>query len=100
LIEKARVRGYEIHLTFVALDNPERCIARIRTRALRGGHSLPDADVRRRCERSLANLPKALRAVDIGKIYDNSGYKYRLVLTAQRGVVINQLESLPHWVQL
>jgi predicted ABC-type ATPase len=68
LIDSARARGYEIHLTFVALDSPERCIARIRTRALRGGHSVPDADVRRRYERSLANQPAALPMVDIAKI--------------------------------
>jgi predicted ABC-type ATPase len=45
LMDRASARGYEIHLTFVALDSPERCIARIRTRVLRGGHSIPDADV-------------------------------------------------------
>lgn len=99
LIHKARARGYEIHLTFVALDSPERCIARIRTRALRGGHSVPDADVRRRYERSLANLPTALRAADIAKVYDNSGDKHRLVLTVQSGVVINRSERLPSWAQ-
>jgi predicted ABC-type ATPase len=40
LIDRARSRGYEIHLIFVALDSPERCIARIRSRTMRGGTSL------------------------------------------------------------
>ena len=78
LIGRARSRGYEIHLTFVALDSPEQCIARIRTRALRGGHSIPDADVRRRYFRSVANLPEAVRAADVAKLYDNSGDEHRL----------------------
>ena len=99
LIDKARAQGYEIHLTFVALDSPERCIARIRTRVLRGGHSVPDADVRRRYDRSLENLPTALRMADIAKVYDNSGDKHRLVLTVQRGLVINRLAALPPWAQ-
>jgi predicted ABC-type ATPase len=99
LIREARAEGYEIHLTFVALDSPERCIARIRTRALRGGHSVPDADVRRRYERSLSNLPAALYMVDIAKVYDNSGDKHRLVLTVQSGVVIYRMATLPNWVR-
>ena len=98
-MDRARELGYEIHLIFVALDNPERCIARIRARSLRGGHFIPDADVRRRYKRSIANLPEALRAADIAKVYDNSGDKHRLVLTVQRGVVINRLAALPPWAQ-
>jgi predicted ABC-type ATPase len=100
LIDKARARGYEIHLIFVALDGPERCIARIRTRVLRGGHFIPDADVRGRYRRSVANLPEALRAADISKVYDNSGDEHRLVLTARRGVVIGRSRELPRWAQL
>jgi len=99
LMDRARALGYEIHLTFVALDSPERCIARIRTRALRGGHFIPDADVRRRYKRSIANLPEALRAADIAKVYDNSGDEHRLVLTVRSGVVISRSKELPDWAQ-
>jgi predicted ABC-type ATPase len=81
------------------IDSPERCIARIRTRVLRGGHAVPDIDVRRRYDRSLENLPTALRLVDIAKVYDNSGDKHRLVLTVQSGVVISRLAELPLWAQ-
>src|SRR5260370_23092858 len=55
LISKAKSRGYEIHLVLVWLDSPERCMARVRDRAAKGGHYIPDADVRRRYERGLAN---------------------------------------------
>ena len=98
-MDRARAFGYEIHLIFVALDSPERCIARIRARALRGGHFIPDADVRRRYKRSIANLPEALRAADIAKVYDNSGDEHRLVLTVRRGSVIGRSIELPLWVQ-
>jgi predicted ABC-type ATPase len=100
LMDKARARGYEIHLTFVALDSPERCVARIRNRALRGGHFIPDADVRRRYKRSIANLPEALRAADVALVYDNSGDEHRLVLTMRSGVVISRSKELPHWADL
>ena len=100
LIDKARARGYETHLIFVALDSAERCIARIRTRVLRGGHFIPDADVRRRYKRSIANLSEGLRAADIAKVYDNSGDEHRLVLTARNGVVISCAKEVPRWAQL
>jgi predicted ABC-type ATPase len=98
-MDRARTRGYEIHPTFVALDSPERCIARVRTRVLRGGHFIPDADVRRRYKRSIANLPEALRAADVAKVYDNSGDEHRLVLTVRRGVVISRSKELPGWAE-
>ncbi len=99
LIDKARSEGYETHLIFVALDSPERCIARIRTRVLRGGHFIPDADVRRRYKRSMAALPEALRAVDLAKVYDNSGDEHQLVLIVESGVVKSRSGELPRWLQ-
>jgi predicted ABC-type ATPase len=100
LIRKAKSRGYEIHLVFIGLDSPERCITRIRNRAARGGHFIPDADVRRRYARSAANAAQALRSADIAKFYDNSGDGARLVLVASAGIVVWQAEPLPEWVRL
>ena len=100
LIRKAKSRGYEIHLVFIGLDSPERCITRIRNRAARGGHFIPDADVRRRYARSVANAAQALRSADIAKSYDNSGDGPRLVLAANGGVVVWQAQPVPEWVGL
>jgi predicted ABC-type ATPase len=100
LIRKARSRGYEIHLVFIGLDSPERCITRIRNRAARGGHFIPDADVRRRYARSVANAAEALRLADIARFYDNSGDGARLVLVANAGIVVWQAEPVPEWVRL
>jgi predicted ABC-type ATPase len=100
LIRKAKSRGYEIHLVFIGLDSPERCITRIRNRAARGGHFIPDADVRRRYARSVANAAQALRSADVAKFYDNSGDCARLILVANAGIVVWQAESVPEWVKL
>jgi predicted ABC-type ATPase len=99
MIRDARRRGYEIRLIYVALNSPEKNIVRVRNRARLGGHFIPDADVRRRYERSMANPPKALRAVDLAEIYDNSGDRHRLVLVVRRGVVVERAADLPWWVQ-
>lgn len=101
LIRRAKSCGYEIHLVYVGLDSAETCIARIRVRVALGGHAVPDADVRRRYGRSLANYAKVLRLVDVGTVYDNSGDDgHRLILAARAGAIVWRAEQLPRWAEL
>ena len=100
LIREAKSRRYGIHLVVVGLDSPERCITRIRNRAALGGHFIPDADVRRRYARSVANAAQALRLADIANFYDNSGDCPRLILAANAGKVVWQAEPTPKWIRL
>lgn len=85
LMRNAKSRGYTIHLVFIGLDSPERCITRIRNRVAHGGHFIPDADVRRRFFRCVSNSAQALQLADIAKFYDNSGDRARLILVAHSG---------------
>ncbi len=85
---------------FIAMDSPERCIARIGYRAERGGHFVPDADVRRRYSRSVANAANAVLLADFVRFYDNSGDGPRLVLVAVAGQVMWQADVVPEWVKL
>ena len=98
LVHEAKSRGYEVRLMFIGLDTPERCVNRIRNRVAKGGHFVPDADVRRRFARSVANAVQALRSVDYAEFYDNSGGSHRLVLIAKAGVVVWQEHPLPGWL--
>lgn len=100
LLRQAKSRGYHIHLLFIALDSPEGNVTRVRNRAARGGHFVPDADVRRRYARSIANAVQALQSADTAEFYDNSGEVARLVLIAKAGVVVWQADPLPDWVRL
>jgi len=56
LLESFREAGYDITVVLVFVDSPEVCIARIRARVARGGHFVPEDDVRRRFSRSLRNF--------------------------------------------
>ena len=56
LIEKAKQLGYSVEIIYVFLDSPEMCIARIAVRVAKGGHDIPDDDVRRRYFRSKRNF--------------------------------------------
>ena len=78
-IRTAKQQGFVINLIYIALDTPERNIDRVTERVARGGHDVPDEDVRRRYERSLANAPEAIRLADFANVFDNSGIDdYRL----------------------
>jgi predicted ABC-type ATPase len=87
-----------VNLAFVALNSPEKNIGRIRDRVARGGHFIPDLDVRRRYARSFANLPKAIRLADLALLFDNSGDDARPVLIAQSGKIVWQAKLLPEWL--
>ncbi len=49
-------RGFEILLLYIWLRSPELAVRRVRARVRKGGHLVPEAVVRRRYQRSAANL--------------------------------------------
>jgi predicted ABC-type ATPase len=56
IIESARQRGFVITIVFLFLDSADTCVARVKERKRKGGHDVPEADVRRRFGRSLRNF--------------------------------------------
>jgi predicted ABC-type ATPase len=94
----ARARRFEIVLVYIGTENVEINLARIRSRVLRGGHNVPEQDVRRRYQRSLANLPLAIERADRTILFDNSAEQgHRLV--AVLGAPVNQrFPPMPDWV--
>ena len=55
-IHEWRRLGYRVVLYFIWLPSPELAIQRVAKRVREGGHNIPDAVVRRRYARGLANL--------------------------------------------
>lgn len=99
LMERARRQGFAVHLLFVAIDDVQTNIERIAGRVTRGGHHVPDEDVRRRYERSMENLGRAIELADRAVITDNSSEQGpRDVLVIDNGRIIEQAQDLPAWV--
>jgi len=72
LFRDAVAAGYEIEIHYLWLATPAQAVARVRKRIKLGGHSVPEADIRRRFLRSrehlvLDYLPLAIR----WSIWDN-----------------------------
>ena len=55
-LRRAEDLGYATSIIYTFVDSPEICIARIKARVKKGGHFVPDADVRRRYARSKRNF--------------------------------------------
>jgi predicted ABC-type ATPase len=72
LIESARRIGYDITLLYIGLEDPDECVRRVRHRVARGGHNVPEADIRRRFVRSIEALPAVVGLVDQVILYDNA----------------------------
>ena len=48
ILAQAATRGIEIHIWYVGLSSPELHLERVRSRVRRGGHDIPERDIRRR----------------------------------------------------
>ncbi|WP_199249963.1 zeta toxin family protein [[Phormidium] sp. ETS-05] len=72
-LRSCKNQGYTINLMYFWLPTPELAIERVRQRVASGGHSIPEAVIRRRYERGRHNLISLyIPLCDTWIIYDNS----------------------------
>ena len=76
LLHKAQSRGYRTYLYYVATENPEINISRVRYRVSRGGHSVPEDKIVSRYKRSLDLLVQAVQSTHRAYIFDNSTHEH------------------------
>lgn len=96
LIENAQKQGFYVEVKYISLANVNDAITRMQDRSQNGGHSVPIDDIKRRYERSMANLPQAITLADKITIYDNTRNDYREIATYEKGQLINKNFS-PLW---
>jgi len=72
ILRQAADQGIEIHIWYAGLSSPELHIERVRARVQKGGHDIPEADIRRRYELSRKNLVALLPHLTALRVYDNS----------------------------
>jgi predicted ABC-type ATPase len=110
MLGEAARRDIEVHVWYVGLASLALHLARIRARVRRGGHDIPEADVRRRHHHSRLNLVHLLPRLASLKLYDNSadadpaaGLRPLpvLVLDLERGVIRNPIDlaQAPEWAK-
>lgn len=73
LIRRLKNQGYAVHFFFLWLSGVDLALSRIKDRVSEGGHDVPEADVRRRFDRSIKNFLELYRPLgDSWFLFDNS----------------------------
>lgn len=100
-LETARKRGFATFLVFIGLESVALSIARVHQRTRQGGHDIPDAKLRARFPRTLANMRAAIPVVDEAFFFDNSSFDtpYRIVAIYQDGRLVSRHPPLPAWTR-
>ena len=110
LLAAAADGGAEIRIWYAGLDSAERHLERVRARVRKGGHDIPEADIRRRFDNSRLNLIQLMPKLAALRVYDNSEEadpargqvpKSRLVLHMIRGRIVGppDLARTPNWAK-
>lgn len=93
LLKRAKSLGYHIELHYLWLPSPSLAISRIKQRVKKGGHHIPDADVRRRYKRSLLNVTNSyLPLTDSWTFRDNTKVTDSLLYQSETSTV-DQLKT-------
>lgn len=84
VLNEAQAAGYQIGIIFVFLGTSEACVARIRERVRKGGHSVPEEDIRRRFSRSVRNFWGTYRGLaDRWYLFHNGGVQFHEVAAGE-----------------
>jgi predicted ABC-type ATPase len=69
----------------------------VAARVSSGGHDVPEADILRRYQRSMENLPKAAALVDLLSVHDNSRRKIRRVALVKNHQILRLNTTGSSW---
>ena len=79
-IRQMKSVGYKIIIYFLRLTTVELAIERVKLRVAEGGHNIPEADIRRRFERSWQNFQTLYKPLaDRWIIFDTSGPQPKII---------------------
>jgi predicted ABC-type ATPase len=110
LLEQAAESGREVRVWYAGLSSPELHLRRVSARVRRGGHDIPEADIRRRYTSSQINLIRLLPRLTRLAVFDNSAPadpaagrapEPVLVLQLERGKIVGppDLGATPEWAK-
>jgi predicted ABC-type ATPase len=98
-INEAKQKGYKIYLYFIATEDPEININRVKVRVALKGHNVSSQKITERYYRSLENLKDAIKVSDRAYVFDNSGKVSRLIAEITNGAEVEIIDekNIPNW---
>ena len=98
LLHKAQSRGYRTYLYYVATEDPDINISRVRYRVKMGGHSVPEDKIVSRYQRSLNLLREAIQFANRAYIFDNSTQRHIWLAEITDGYLLEmKTDQVPAW---
>jgi predicted ABC-type ATPase len=93
-LRRRKEEGFQFHLIFMWVLQPDVSVARVAARVAAGGHHIPEPDIRRRYGRGIANFFGLYKDLaDTWEVYDNSDKTYELIAWGEStgiGEILNQ----------
>ncbi len=98
LLIRAQQQGYRTYLYYVATEDPEINISRVRNRVKMGGHSVPEDKIVSRYHNSLNLLLDAVKHTHRAYIFDNSGMTHLWIAEITDGKILEtKTDQMPLW---
>jgi predicted ABC-type ATPase len=102
LIDEAIEQGYVVALYVVALDDPQRLLARVQGRVREGGHFVPPDKILTRYPRTMSHLSHAVILATVAYLYEGrdlqDGGPFMVAMCEGTKVTIFA-DHLPRWAQ-
>lgn len=97
-LAKARAQGFRIYLYYVATEDPDINISRVRYRVKMGGHSVPEDKIISRYYRSLDLLMDAVQLTHRAYIFDNTSHECVWLAEVTDGRLLEMKSvQMPQW---
>lgn len=97
-LKESKEKGYRTYLYYVATEDPEINISRVKNREKMGGHSVDEDKIRSRYWRSLELLMSAALQTNRAYIFDNSSHKETWIAEITDGKKLEmKTNSMPTW---
>lgn len=97
-VRLARENGYTIRLYYIGLNSSEESLKRIKNRVEKGGHNIPEEDVKRRYAIRFEALRRILPYCDEVYFYDNDN-GFVQVAEYRNGEMICTVPVAPRWLK-
>jgi predicted ABC-type ATPase len=100
-LKEAQGRGFRTYLYFIATEDPEINIQRVKNRVTAGGHDVPVEKIVDRYHRSLQLLGSALRYTHRAFLFDTSEAEpwYVAEVTNGQTIELKRNQEIPSWFE-
>jgi predicted ABC-type ATPase len=99
-LKDAQVNGYNVHLLYLWLVNPDIAVERVAHRVAQGGHHIPEEVIRRRYKSGISNVVNEyLPLSDTALLLDNSNPTQKIIAQKTSRNKL-EIENLVIWEEL